>query len=107
MSPFYTVFLILNPSHRTRYLKTYWLKKWSKPALTAVKKLWERYRKKVIFLQTYPAFSYDNPLKSKKFDTFNQIALSLRSITRPTSKNEYKNYNSQNSHFPRAKETFA
>ena len=53
--------------------------------------------------QAYPAFSYDNPSKLKELDTFNQIALSLQSVARPTSEDEYKDYNSQDSHSPRKK----
>jgi hypothetical protein len=48
MSLFYAAALILNPANCTRYIKTHWPKKWSKPALAAVKKLWERYREEVI-----------------------------------------------------------
>src|SRR6266498_1583975 len=98
VSPFYAASLILNPFYRTRYLETHWLRKWSKLVLAAVKKLWERYREEVIFPQAYPAFSYDNLLELKEFDTFNQITLSLRSVTRPISEDEYENYNSQDSH---------
>jgi hypothetical protein len=77
VSLFYAASLILNPSHRIRYLETHWPRKWSKPALAAVKKLWERYREEVIPPQAYPAFLYDNPLELKELDTFDQIALSL------------------------------
>ena len=100
MSPFYAASLILNPSHRTRYLETHWPKKWYKPALAVVKKLWERYRDEVIPPQPYRAFSYDNPSKPKELDTFDQIALSLRLVARPTSEDEYEDYNSQDSHDP-------
>ena len=51
--------------------------------------------------QSYPAFSYNTLLEPKELNTFNQIALSLRSVARPTSKDEYKDYNSQDSHSPR------
>ena len=94
MSPFYAAALILNPANRTRYIETYWPKKWSKPALAVVKKLWERYREEVIPPRSYPAFSYDTPSEPKELNTFDQIALSLRSVTRPISKDEYKDYNS-------------
>jgi hypothetical protein len=100
MSPFYAAALILNPANRTRYIETHWPKKWSKPALAAVKKLWERYREEVVPPQSYPAFSYNNPAKPKELDTFDQIALSLRSVARPTSEDEYEDYNSQDSHSP-------
>ena len=48
--------------------------------------------------QAYLAFSYDNLSELKELDTFDQIALSLRSVARPTSEDEYKDYNSQDSH---------
>ena len=51
--------------------------------------------------QSYPAFLYDTPLEPKELDAFDQIALSLRSVARPTSEDEYKDSNSQDSHFPR------
>jgi hypothetical protein len=39
---------------------------------------------------------YDNPSKKpKELDTFDQIALSLRSVARPASEDEYEDYNSQ------------
>jgi hypothetical protein len=98
MSPFYAAALILNPANRTRYIETHWPKKWSKPALAAVKKLWERYREEVIPPQSYPTFSYDTPSKPKELNTFDQIALSLRSVARPTSEDEYEDYNSQDSY---------
>ena len=98
MSLFYAAALILNPANRTRYIKTHWPKKWSKPALTAVKKLWKRYKKEVIPLQSYSAFSYDTPSEPKELDTFNQIALFLQSVTRPISEDKYKDYNSQDSY---------
>jgi len=47
MSPFYAAALILNLGYRTRYIKTYWPKKWVKPVLVKVKKLWEKYREEV------------------------------------------------------------
>ena len=50
--------------------------------------------------RSYPAFLYNTPLEPKELNTFNQIALSLRSVARPTSEDEYKDYNSQDSHSP-------
>ena len=94
MSPFYAAALILNPANRTRYIETHWPKKWSKPALAAVKKLQERYKEEVIPLQSYPTFLYDTLLELKELDTFDQIALSLRSVAQPTSEDEYEDYNS-------------
>ena len=43
MSPLYAAALILNPANRTRYIETHWPRKWSRPTLAKVKKLWEKY----------------------------------------------------------------
>ena len=101
MSLFYTIALILNLTNRIRYIKTHQPKKWSKLALVIVKKLWERYKEEVVPLQSYLAFSYNNPAKPKELDTFDQIALSLRLVAQLTSEDEYKDYNSQDLHSPR------
>jgi hypothetical protein len=97
MTPFYAAALILNPTYRTRYIETHWLKKYVKPTLAKVKKLWEKYREEVEPLPTIPAFSYDNPKEPKELDAFDQIVLSLRSVARPASEDEYEDYNSQDS----------
>jgi hypothetical protein len=101
MSPFYAAALILNPGCRTRYIETHWPKKWAKPTLAKVKKLWEKYREEVQPLPTLLSFSYDNPLKEpKELDPFDQVVLSLRSVARPASEDEYEDYNSQESYDP-------
>jgi hypothetical protein len=105
MSPFYAAALILNPCQRTRYINTHWPKKYAKPALARVKKLWEQYREEVIPPQAFSTFSYDNPSKEpKELNTFDQIALSLRSVARPASEDKYKDYNSQDLYALRKKE---
>ena len=44
-------------------------------------------------------FSYDNAFKEpKELNAFDRIALSLCSVARPASKDEYKDYNSQESY---------
>jgi hypothetical protein len=58
-------------------------------------------RREVIPSQADLAFPYDNPSEPKELDTFDQIALYLRSVARSTSEGEYKDYNSQDSHSPR------
>ena len=99
MSPLYAAALILNPARRTRYIEINWPKKWSKPILIKVKKLWERYREEVISLPTIVPFSYDNSSKEvKELDAFDQIALSLQQVARPASEDEYEDYNSQESY---------
>jgi hypothetical protein len=60
MSPIYAAALVLNPSYRVRYIKTHWPRKWSRPILVKVKKLWEKYREEVIDLPTPSSFSYNN-----------------------------------------------
>jgi hypothetical protein len=100
MSPFYAAALILNPSHRTRYIETNWPKKWRAPVLTKVKKLWEKYREVVIPVPATRPFSYENQNQEEPrvLDAFDRIALSLRSVARPASEDEYEDYNSQESY---------
>ena len=108
MSPFYAAALILNPARRTRYIETHWPKKWAKPTLVKVKKLWEKYREEVVPLPTTLPFSYDNPSKELlELDAFDQIALSLRTVARPASEDEYEDYNSQESYDPGKKGALA
>jgi len=81
MSPIYATALVLNPGYCTRYIKTHWPKKWSKPILAKVKKLWEKYREEVVVYPTTLAFLYNNPShKLPELDRFDQIALSLRAV---------------------------
>ena len=102
MSPLYAAALILNPARRTRYIEMNWPKKWSKPTLIKVKKLWERYREEVVPLPTIVPFSYDNPSREvRELDAFDQIALSLQQVARLASEDEYEDYNSQESYAPR------
>ena len=63
--------------------------------MARVKKLWEKYREEVQLPPTNLAFSYDNPREPRELDAFDQIVLSLRSVTRPASEDEYEDYNSQ------------
>jgi hypothetical protein len=110
MSPLYAAALILNPTNRTRYIETHWPRKWSRPTLAKVKKLWEKYREEVQPPPTLPLFSYDNPSRDsepKELDAFDEIVLSLRSVARPSSEDEYKDYNSQESHNPGKKGALA
>jgi hypothetical protein len=108
MSPLYTIALILNPGYYMRYIETHWPKKWSKPILAKVKKLWERYREEVIVPLTTSAFTYGNPSHELlELNAFNRIALSLRSVTRLASEDEYKDYNSLDSYDPGKKGALA
>ena len=108
MSPIYAAALVLNPSYRTRYIETHWPRKWSKPILVKVKKLWEKYREEVVVLPTPPPFSYDNPSRELlELDRFDQIALSLRAVAQLASEDEYEDYNSLESYDPGKKGALA
>jgi hypothetical protein len=108
MSPLYATALVLNPGYRTRYIETHWPKKWSKPILAKVKKLWEKYREEVVVLPTTSAFTYSNPSHElPELDAFDRIALSLRSVARPASEDEYEDYNSLDSYDPGKKGALA
>jgi hypothetical protein len=108
LSPFYALALILNPAYYIRYIKIHWPRKYIRPALLSAKKLWEKYREEVIPLNITP-FSYGKqpPYELLELDTFNKIALSLRSVTRPASEDEYEDYNSQESFDPGKKGALA
>jgi hypothetical protein len=90
--------LILNLWNRTRYIKAYWLKRWAKPILATVKKLWEKYKEEVVILTfiimsfLYSAFLGSSELL--KLDKFDRIVLSLYTVARLASKDKYKDYNS-------------
>jgi hypothetical protein len=101
--------LILNPSNRTRYIETHWPKKWAKPILANVKKLWEKYREEVVLpVQAPMLFSYDNPsYKLLELDAFNWIALTLCLVAWLVSDDEYKDYNSLESYDPSKKGALA
>jgi hypothetical protein len=76
--------------------------------LAKVKKLWEKYREEVQPPPTFPLFLYDNPSKEpKELDAFDEIVLSLQSVARPASEDEYEDYNSQESYNPGKKGALA
>ena len=63
-----------------------WPKKWSKPTLVKVKKLWERYREEVVPLPTIIPFSYDNPSREvRELDVMNSI--NSRAVTHQRERN--------------------
>ena len=109
ISPIYTTTLILNPTRRTRYIETYWPKKWVKPVLVRVKKLWERYRDKELII---PAVLYDRSSQEpsqepKALDTYNRLALALQLVARPSSGDEYVDFNLEDSYDPGKKGALA
>jgi hypothetical protein len=63
----------------------------------------------VIPIPTITSFSYENQNQAepRELNTFNRITLSLRSVTRPASENEYEDYNSQESYEPGKKRALA
>jgi hypothetical protein len=100
MSTIYAAALILNPSYRTRYIRTQWPLKWQKSTLANVKKLWEKYREEVQLPSLPRPFSYDNSSQQKGPDGFDGLVASLRIVTRPASEDEFEDYNSQESYDP-------
>jgi hypothetical protein len=78
MSLLYAAALILHPARRTRYIEANWIKKYVKPTLASVKKLWEEYRE--IALIPEPSLSYGRASrrrtqeKGRELNTFDQIA---------------------------------
>jgi hypothetical protein len=94
--------LILNPGNCKRYIEVHWLKKWAKPILASVKALWEKYREEAaVPLPSHMPFSYNNPSQDiPEMDPFDKIALSLYTVARPASEDEYKDYNLQDSYNP-------
>jgi hAT family protein len=101
MSPIYAAALILNPRFRTRYIEQYWPRKWRAVALKAVKELWEQYREANISEPDTPAFtpfSYEDqnlgePKEPKELDAYDRICLNRLHISRPSSGDEYEDYN--------------
>ena len=102
MSPLYAASLILNPMCRKRYIEVNWPKKWVKPTLAKVKKLWEKFREEVIPPSAFTLL-YDDPTnhykEPRELDAFDRIALTLV-ITRPASQDEYEDYNMQEPYNP-------
>jgi hypothetical protein len=94
--------LILNPGFCTRYIKANWPKKYTTPALTSTKKFWEYYRDQIIplLLSNIVPFLYGKEPSQEPLvlDSFDRITQSLCSVIRPASKNEYEDYNSQESY---------
>ena len=63
----------------------------------------------VILVPTTTPFSYENQNQAElqELDTYDRIALSLRSVTRPASEDEYEDYNLQELYKPGKKGAFA
>ena len=110
MSLFYAVALVLNPIFCIRYINLYQPRKWRALALAKVKKLWERYREAKILAPTTIPFLYEKQNKreaAKPLDTYDRIKASLETIAKLANKDEYKDYNSQESYDPSIKGALA
>jgi hypothetical protein len=95
MSALYAAALILHPGCRTRYIEVNWPKKWVKSTLEKVRKLWEDYRETTLLSTSSISISYDKRLhKPRELNTFDQIAQSLKQVSRLASQDEYEDYNS-------------
>jgi len=97
-SSLYAAALILNPTYNTHYIKDNWETKWVKPALKSVEKLWETYREEAhgpLITLSYDGLT-SRPLTKKplekELDVFDQIAHGLKKHTRPSSQDEYQDY---------------
>jgi hypothetical protein len=97
MSSLYAAVLIFHLARRTRYIEANWIKKYVKPTLASVKKLWEEYREITLISEPPLLYSkgscYKTQEKRRELKTFNQIAQSLSQVARPTSQDEYEDYN--------------
>jgi hypothetical protein len=105
MSPIYAAALILNPARRTRYIETHWPKKWVKPVLARVKKLWERYRDEELNALIIPNTSSSQ--EPEALDTYDRLALALQSVARPASGDEYVDFNLEELYDPGKKGALA
>ena len=95
MSALYATALILNPGHHMRYIEVNWPKKWVKPTLERVKKLWQSYQEAASVPTTLASPLYCRPFQEpKELDTFDQITRSLKQVAWPASQDEYEDYNS-------------
>jgi hAT family protein len=95
MSALYAAALILHPGCRTRYIEVNWPKKWVKSTLEKVRKLWEDYRETTPLPTSSISILYDKRLhKPRELNMFDQIAQSLKQVSRPASQDEYEDYNS-------------
>src|SRR5436190_10582814 len=95
MSALYATALILNPGHHMRYIEVNWPKKWVKPTLERVKKLWQSYWEAAPLPITPASPSYSRPFQEpKELDTFDQVTQSLKQVAQPASQDEYEDYNS-------------
>jgi hypothetical protein len=98
ISLIYAAALILNPMFHIRYIELYWPWKWKTAALKAVKELWEQYREADIPKPATMPFSYENqnpgePKEPKELNAYDQICLDCLYVSRPSSRDEFKDYN--------------
>src|SRR5882757_1397841 len=112
MSLIYAAALILNPMFRTRYIELYWPRKWKTAAFKAVKELWEQYREADILEPATTPFSYENQNpgeleEPKELDAYDRICLDRLYVSRPSSGDEFEDYNLMESCDPGKQGAFA
>ena len=112
MSLIYIATLVLNPIFYIRYIILYQPKKQRVAALKKVKELQEQYREVKILVPTTTPFLYKNqnlnePIELEELDAYDCIALARLSIARPSSIDEFEDYNSQESYDPGKKGALA
>jgi hypothetical protein len=91
-SPYYAAAIILHPSRRTGYLKHNWDKKWVRPAIQAVKKLWDDFKNQVFIPSLAPPFEEATEDLDDDYDIF---ARNLANFPRPHSKDDLEEYISE------------
>ena len=90
-SPFYAAAVIFHPSRRTLYLKHNWDKKWIRPAISSVKKLWEEHKDRTANSSpTLPSMQIDDNL-----DEFDILAQNLDILPIQQIKDDFEEYISE------------
>lgn len=90
-SPFYAAAVIFHPSRRTLYLKHNWDKKWIRPAINSVKKLWEEHKDQTANSSpTMPSMQIDDNL-----DEFDILAQNLDILPIQQTKDDFEEYISE------------
>lgn len=99
-SPFYAAAIVLHPNRRTRYIRHNWRKEWQRPALQAVKKLWESYRDTIsvdsLAVVDSLGISLQETRLSRNQDTYDIIKQDLYRYNRSAGQDEYEDYIAEN-----------
>lgn len=91
-SPYYAAAIILHPSRRTGYLKHNWDKKWVRPAIQAVKILWDHFKNRDFIPSLAPPVEEPTEDLDDDYDIF---ARNLANFPRPHSKDDFEEYTSE------------